>query len=109
MKKYDSIINTYNLYIFIFFIYLYRTIQKLRRMATEEYGILLNKRVDLPFSELIDCGKVAYVGKVDFAKGTWLGIILDKPVGKNNGVIQGKHISKQMTNVDCLFDHLHVN
>ena len=59
-------------------------------MATEEYGILLNKRVDLPFSELIDCGKVAYVGKVDFAKGTWLGIILDKPVGKNNGVIQGK-------------------
>ena len=34
-------------------------------------------------------GKVAYVGSVQFAKGIWLGIILDKPVGKNNGTVKG--------------------
>ena len=52
--------------------------------------MLLHKRVDLPYSELRDCGEVAYVGHVEFAKGIWLGIIMDKPVGKNNGIVRGK-------------------
>ena len=59
-------------------------------MAADEYNMLLHKRVDLPYSELRDCGMVAYVGHVEFAKGIWLGIIMDKPVGKNNGVVRGK-------------------
>lgn len=34
-------------------------------------------------------GVVAYVGCPTFANGNWVGIILDKPKGKNNGTIRG--------------------
>ncbi|XP_053743082.1 kinesin-like protein KIF13A isoform X2 [Synchiropus splendidus] len=35
-------------------------------------------------------GTVHYVGGVEFAKGIWIGVMLDLPVGKHNGTVQGR-------------------
>lgn len=40
---------------------------------------------------LISLGIVRYIGPVDFADGTWLGIELRLPKGKNDGTVQGKN------------------
>ncbi|GFY51561.1 CAP-Gly domain-containing linker protein 4 [Trichonephila inaurata madagascariensis] len=37
-----------------------------------------------------EIGVVRYMGPVDFADGTWLGIELRTPKGKNDGTVQGK-------------------
>ena len=38
-----------------------------------------------------DCqGTIAYIGHPSFASGKWIGVILDKAKGKNNGTIKGQ-------------------
>lgn len=34
-------------------------------------------------------GVIAYIGGTDFASGTWIGVELDAPKGKNDGTVQG--------------------
>ncbi len=43
-------------------------------------------------------GTVRYVGDVEFAKGVWVGVELDEPLGKNNGIVNGKKYFACSTN-----------
>ena len=52
-------------------------------------GIRIGARVTVP-SKDVGKGTIAFIGDTKFAKGSWVGIILDEKRGKNNGTIQGK-------------------
>lgn len=45
-------------------------------------------------------GRVGFVGEVQFAVGHWVGVILDEPLGRNDGSVKGKRYMK-----DCPANH----
>lgn len=47
--------------------------------------IEVGQRVNIPKS---GDGVVAFAGNTSFAQGRWVGIVLDEPLGKNNGSVQ---------------------
>ncbi|XP_015375874.1 PREDICTED: dynactin subunit 1 isoform X2 [Diuraphis noxia] len=49
-------------------------------------------------------GKIAFIGQTQFETGTWVGIILDEPKGKNNGSVKNRQgVSK--TYFECEENH----
>ncbi|KAL1914447.1 uncharacterized protein VTP21DRAFT_8899 [Calcarisporiella thermophila] len=46
----------------------------------------IGKRVEVQGKQ----GTIRYVGTTSFAPGNWVGVELDEPAGKNNGVVQGR-------------------
>ena len=52
----------------------------------EKHRIVVGSRV-----RMIDgcVGTVAFIGPVHYTRGEFMGVVLDLPVGKNNGYLQG--------------------
>ncbi|CAG9857585.1 unnamed protein product [Phyllotreta striolata] len=52
----------------------------------------LGQRVEVSGKEVQ--GVIAFMGKTGFAQGTWIGLVLDEPKGKNNGTVKGQEYFK---------------
>jgi len=57
-----------------------------KRQATSPTG-MIGRAVDAGRGTQ---GVVRFLGRVDFAHGEWAGLELDRPVGKNDGSVQGQ-------------------
>ncbi|TMW40766.1 hypothetical protein DOY81_014152 [Sarcophaga bullata] len=52
-------------------------------------GLLLANRESVLIRPYNTSGIISYVGTTHFQKGTWIGVELDTPTGKNDGSVQG--------------------
>lgn len=48
----------------------------------------IGSRVEVVGKHLL--GRVVFIGETEFSPGKWIGVVLDEPRGKNNGIVQGK-------------------
>lgn len=53
-------------------------------------------------------GTVRYAGVTSFQTGKWVGVELDEPIGKNNGVVQGKRYFECKPNHGVFVRPMHV-
>ncbi|OAD01971.1 hypothetical protein MUCCIDRAFT_144322 [Mucor lusitanicus CBS 277.49] len=49
----------------------------------------MHKRVQLTRRPTLTVGTVEFIGHVEFADGVWIGVELDRRVGKNDGSVDG--------------------
>lgn len=56
----------------------------------------IGSRVEVVAKQLL--GTVQFIGETEFSPGKWIGVVLDEPRGKNNGIINGKEYFKAPEN-----------
>ncbi|KAI7894160.1 uncharacterized protein EV154DRAFT_499511 [Mucor mucedo] len=49
----------------------------------------MNRRVQLTRRPVLTVGTVMFIGRVNFSEGIWIGVELDRRVGKNDGSVNG--------------------
>ncbi|KAI8635696.1 CAP Gly-rich domain-containing protein [Parasitella parasitica] len=49
----------------------------------------MHRRVQLTRRPTLTVGTVEFIGHVNFAEGVWIGVELDRRVGKNDGSVDG--------------------
>ncbi|XP_070538823.1 uncharacterized protein [Ptychodera flava] len=53
-------------------------------------NVFVGQRVEVKYKGHIYAGVVKYKGAINLIKGDWVGVELDEPVGKHNGLFQGR-------------------
>jgi len=62
---------------------------QLKLATNPSADISVGRRIILPTKNNAP-GCIQFLGETDFAKGIWVGVELDNPVGKNNGVVASR-------------------
>mmetsp|Transcript_62237 Transcript_62237/g.148513 ORF Transcript_62237/g.148513 Transcript_62237/m.148513 type:complete len:761 (+) Transcript_62237:203-2485(+) len=61
-------------------------------VQAQEYVDVNEKRLSMGMRVLwrgIHAGEIRYIGKLKGKEGLWVGLLLDEPVGRNNGIVDG--------------------
>ncbi|CAG8509854.1 5193_t:CDS:2 [Cetraspora pellucida] len=62
---------------------------QLKLATNPSADISVGRRIILPTKNNAP-GCIQFLGETDFAKGIWVGVALDNPVGKNNGIVASR-------------------